>query len=72
MDSIESMLQRCAERLVKEGIHLEAAEFMFRHAMIDSALDVENSNMSHACVRLGIHRNTISRIVHDHNKKGTA
>ena len=55
-----------AATMVREGYRLEEIEWQVRRYVVQWAVDREGGSLARAGVRLGVHRNTVSRMVKEY------
>jgi DNA-binding NtrC family response regulator len=56
-----SIIERCAELMIRSGLKLHHAEDELRKAVIERAMTLEKGNQCKVARLLGIHRNTVCR-----------
>jgi transcriptional regulator with PAS, ATPase and Fis domain len=63
---VKDQLESLVGQMIERGILLEEAINEFKKRFVRRALDRANGNQSKAAKLLGIHRNTLSRMVDDY------
>jgi Fis family transcriptional regulator len=61
-------LERLVDLMISRGVLFEEAIQEFEKRFILNMVERENHNLSKAAAALGIHRNTLSKRIHDYEK----
>ena len=65
-------LERLVDLMISRGVLFEEAIQEFEKRFILNMVERENHNLSKAAAALGIHRNTLSKRIHDYEKTMSA
>ena len=69
---MKEQLERLVEEMVTRGIHFEDAQREFEKRFIAHVLTKADGNLCKAADLLGIHRNTLSRKLHEYRLRRSA
>jgi DNA-binding NtrC family response regulator len=67
---VRDRLEQLVGEMVERGIHYEDAQREFQRQFIACVVAKCDGNLSKAAARLGVHRNTLTRKVHELKIKG--